>query len=71
MKWPEDADNKVFIASFGSDTMEEIIDIIRIKWPNAEMCDIRISVESHQIHGKFYSSDPSDFGNFLVLEKFK
>lgn len=70
--WPDDTDTKIYLETCLTRTMQEIMEIISIKWPGASMEDIEI--ESEKIHTRciYYDlHDSGDWSNFLVLTNTK
>jgi hypothetical protein len=65
--WPDNTDNEIYIAS-GCDSLEDLMQIAKDKWPTASMADINIT--SEKIHTSCITYDQYDGGDyteFLVL----
>ena len=69
--WPDDTDTKMYISTeCGPVHMGELIELIADKWPGCTMNEIKMSAEYIHTHCLGYDRyDPSDYTNFLVIEK--
>lgn len=66
--WPDDTPTEMYLMS-GGHTIQDLIDLAKEKWPNANFEDISIS--SQKIHTQCLTHDVydgSDYTDFLILE---
>jgi len=65
--WPEDTDTKIYIC-YGLD-LEDLLELIKKKWPNAKPDEINIESEEIQVdHLSYDLHDGSDWRTFTVIE---
>ena len=69
--WPDDDESTIYRASC-SDTLQEIMDMAKEKWPEASLEDIEISSEKIHTSCLTYDCyDPSDYTDFIVIKNTK
>ena len=69
--WPDDDENTIYRASCGY-SLQDLIDISKEKWPDAELCDLEITAEKIHTHCIYYDLyDPSDYTDFIIITRTK
>lgn len=67
--WPDDDENTMYRAS-GSDSLQDLINLAKEKWPDASMEDIEITSENIHTSCLTYDLyDSSDYTQFTVLTR--
>lgn len=70
--WPDDTDTKMYVVSCLSHSISYLIDLARIRWPEASLDDIEISAEKIRTSCLYYDLyDSTDYTNFIILEYIK
>jgi len=68
--WPDDTDSTIYIATYTSLTLEELMDKIDDKWPGASRSNITISSEKIHTDCLGYDLyDPGDYTDFIVITR--
>ncbi len=71
--WPDDTENVIYIESNSflyDTTIESLDDIIKAKWPDASISDIKITAENIHTHCIYYDRhDSGDYTTFIVLTR--
>lgn len=66
--WPDDAENIMYICSDISPSIQDLIDLAKEKWPDADFGQIEIGAEHIHTNCLTYDlHDPSDYTNFITL----
>lgn len=68
--WPDDTDQKFYIASIVGATLAEYLSIAKEKWPDATLNSISILAERiHTDRLMREAYDSGDYMNFIVMTK--
>lgn len=68
--WPDDTDTTKYLISSDYTTLEAILEKITEWWPDAKMSEIVITSECiHTDRLTYDLYDPSDYTNFIVIER--
>ncbi len=66
--WPDNTETQLYIPSYSPQSISELLQLARAKWPHATIDDICITSEKIHTHCITYDLyDPSDYTDFIVL----
>jgi hypothetical protein len=67
--WPDDTDTKIYKDASWSHSLATLVEVIKAKWPDADLADIHVSAEHIHTHALGYGRyDAADHTNFIVIE---